>query len=396
MGNPKLEILERIPLSPIEHVHVGERALPSTLLFQFATPPDARRLEDALAEVLDVFVTARGFLVRTDASSYAIELGPWDLASHWSVEHVDRLPSAEDFAALAASVEPVKTLEGEPLFRARLIVAPDGAWLASSLSRAVGDEYAHFLFLDAWARAARGEHFAAPSFDRETLIPAVSPQAPKVTEESFYRRTGYRWASTRAEKVVSRVRSWTAAETAEFFDRYADGAGLSLNDCLVASLWKEIGAEWAQGEPLRRLVFAYDYRRLVPGLGPLFFGNAIGTVHVSLDIDRWQEAGVSDLAQRARASVARVDLSSVRDHLSCLEELRQQRGAGVIEEIDRSPARFAFFVGNFSRFPLRQLDFGSGSPQRMRVPSAPPRTVLILPVAGGGLDLQIQAPEPKP
>ncbi len=388
-----------IRLSPIDHMYIGASSHPIDLIFRFSNADNCERLRNALFSVISDFSPLRSTLKRVNRESFGFEERPLNIIP-FIIDSVTDLPDMNSMPLLYSLMDHVISIPEEPLLKLKWLQTKKGAALLFvSMSHAAADGYSAFLFLNAWATAARGEKYIIPRLDRSALIP--SPSQQPITSEIFCARTGYIWQGKRRspgdESFESSLLKMSQLEFSTLLQNTRDHGfeGLSKNDILVAWLWKKFAPIWLSDNPKLHLSCAIDYRRHFAELGPLFFGNAVCGSHLEMDYSDFTNSSVVQIASKIRASIEHADLDYVNNFLSCLEAVRQQRGADIIEELDPAPRPNGFFVSNFSRFNPNVLNFGSGAPDLMRALIPVPRAVIVLPQNNSDVELQIQAPSKK-
>lgn len=351
-------------LSPIDPLFTGPNAYEITLALDYAGPLDEERLRAGFEAALEAYWPLRGelveeggFLAFRDARRAELSFGEGD-------------------------VEPVETLPGRPLCRARA----GRTRLSLSVSHAAADGYSVFQFLAAWA--AGGKPARAPELDRSPLIPDESPLPPApATAKDLRRACGWAGAGIRrapAKRPRRRLR-FSEAELARLAAEAGLelGMGLSANDLLCAHLWKTVFPERVE------LSIPLDFRRLHPDLGPAFFGNAV--VGVPVDLEPGETASsvpLKTLALRVRDAVRGRRLPEVERALEALEALRRESGVAALQAMPVCDPDRGILVTNLSRVPSRALDFGAGAPVGLEFKTAFDGSAVILP-AEDGLEVQL-------
>ena len=380
-----------IPLSPIDHVFTGRGAYPIEFVFAYAGTIDAARLEESLRTAIDAFPPVGSRFVHCGDDTLAFER--WDGGCTFHVA-----ASATDFDETEPKtlfLDPVDGREGEPLGRVLLTRTPRGCVLGFSLSHAVADGYGYFQFLTSWARLFRGEPVAPPSHARGALVPGLgaAPDAGQGTGGVF--RAGLRPEVDRAHLRVSRHLLSRAELSALHGEAQAESPiRLSHNDSAAAWLWRTYLVDWADADPSLETYVScpVDFRRLLPAVGPAYFGNAVALATASIPRGELAAAALGDLATRVRRAVDAVDAAAAERSLLELERLRRAEGLGAMEACHVVHPRQGLLLTNLSRLPVPEVAFDAGPPVAFDILTPGVRGAVALPAAGGGLDLRVFLP----
>jgi len=378
-----------VPLSPIDHVFTGRGAYPIEFVFAYAGRIDAGRLEESLRRAVEAFPPVGSRFARLPGGTLAFE--PYGGGCPFRVA-----ASATDFETTekrTAFLDPVDGREGEPLARVLLTTTPGGCVLGFSLSHAVADGYAYFQFLTAWARLFRGEPFPPPSHARSALAPLDGAAAPGGAGGLF--RAGPRPVVDRAHLRVERHVLGRSELVAMHAEAQRDRAvRLSHNDTAAAWLWKKYLVAWADPEPSRETYLScpVDFRRLLPGTGPVYFGNAVALATASIPRGELADAPLGELATRVRRAVDAVDAEVARGALVSLDSLRRAEGLAAMEECHVVHPRQGLLLTNLSRLPVPEVAFGAGPPVAFDILTPGVRGAVALPAPGGGVDLRLFLP----
>jgi shikimate O-hydroxycinnamoyltransferase len=387
-----------IPLSPIDHVFTGRGAYPIEFVFAYGGPLDAGGLEDSLRRTLALFPAVASRLVRLPDDAYGLE--PADDGCVFEVATAPtRFADTTDRHTL---VDPVETVEGQPLARIRLTHTPGGSVLGVGLSHAVVDGFSYFAFLSAWSRVFQGQEIAPPFPDRSALQPGrasggtADPSGHGQTESLGM--TGLFLGERRPAIPRDRLR-WTRRlfPRAELSARLAEAQGdcparLSFNDVVVAWLWRTYVPTWASaGEETAFLSCPVDLRRVLPGFPPTYFGCAVALANASIERERLAAASPAELARKVRDAVAAVDEARARQSLRAIDRLRRGEGLAFLERLHVVHPRAGLLVTNLSRLPVREIVFDAGPPVAFDILAPVERCAVVLP-AEDGLDVRICLP----
>ncbi len=387
--------MKRIPLSPIDHIFTGVGSYPIEFVFAYQDTIDAHRLQRSLEKVTRHFPPVSSRLARLSDHSYGLE--PCDDGVRFEVIESDA--SFLDPEARYEFLDPVNSVEGEPLTRIRLTQTPQRSVLGVSMSHAVGDGFSYFYFLSSWARLFHGGPIVDPSHRRELLIPDPPDRDNRITPADLLSDSGIFWDQRRLATARDRIRwdrfsiskaelSRTLAEARQDCD-----ARLSHNDVVAAKLWKSYTSKW---DPAGECSTSYascpvDVRRILTALPTTYFGNAVALATTRLDRGALADAPLGKLATMIRASVASVDEGYVRSALAVLEALRAQEGLGVLERVHVIHPRAGILITNLSRLPVHEIEFDAGAPTAFDILTPAGRGAVVLP-AEDGVDIRVCHP----
>jgi shikimate O-hydroxycinnamoyltransferase len=383
-----------IQLSPIDHVFTGVGSYPIESIFAYGGRLDAERLSASLRQTLAIFPAASSRLVRASGGVYALEPDPEGCGFQVAATST----SFDDAADRHAFVDPVETVEGQPLARVRLTHTPTGSILGVGLSHAVVDGFSYFYFLSAWSRVFHGRDVPPPWLDRGLLVPADLEAGERLGREDVRAGCGLFLDERRPSIPRDRLR-WTARlfSTVELAEMLAEAqrdcpVRLSHNDVVTAWLWRTHVSEWApSNEETSYLSCPVDVRRLLPGFPPTYFGCAVVLATAAVERQRLGEAPLGELARLVRDAVAGVNESKARQSLLVIDRLRRQGGLEGLERLHVVHPRAGLLVTNLSRLPVREIVFDAGPPVAFDIPAPVERCAVVLP-AEGGLDVRICLP----
>ena len=381
-----------LPLSPIDHLFTGLGAYEIGFAFSYPDVIEPDCLRSSLEQVLEEFWPLRSQLVRISRHSYAFQPSDEGLVFETVRSHT----SFETAQEATAFLDPVQTLEGEPLTRIKLTQTPQGSVLGVSISHALVDGFSYFHFLSSWSRVLHGQRILPPIHQRQLLTPDISSSHEPVTPDEVLARSGFFWCGKRGPVPKEGHAEERLLLSKEAIDQLLAEAQqdcdlpLFPNDALVAHLWKTYIPRWeaGRGNPLTFVTCPVDFRRLVRDVPRTYFGCAVVGATASLDYDNLASASLGTLAGLVRQAVNRVRQEYVSGALQTLEHLRQQQTLSVMEEIHVRHPQHGLVVTNISRLPLHSLDFGAGIPTGFLPRRSADRGAAILP-AKDGVDIRI-------
>lgn len=376
----------KMKLSPVDHLFTGRGAYPINFVFLFRGLVDPSRLESSLAGAVNLFWPLKSTLQSVGKNSLGFDSSK--SAHRFQFSKSVSMPSMDNLAALGDFIQSVRSGPGDSLLDVRLTHSDGNSALGVSASHSVVDGYSYFMFLTAWSRLFRVESPDSPALDRSVFIHKTYPGAEKFSSDEIFNRTGF---SISSEPRPAEIRiKWKVIDfsKAELDALYKNASSdlkprLSLNDVLTAELWKRFVLEYQKAGELLTLSCAYDFRRIFPKAGPLYFGNAIRGASFRMNYDEARDLKLGLLAQKISETVKSIDVSAVESSLQCLESLRLSEGLQTMERFHVADPHKGFLVTNLSRLPLLGLDFGSGAPVDFRILTPALRTAVILPHSTG-------------
>jgi hypothetical protein len=387
-----------IPLSPIDHIFTGAGSYPIEFIFKFDGILDEAPLRKSLDEALTQFPVVGSKLVKLNDFSYGLEID--NEGCHF--ESVSSVHKYDEINQNHLFIDPVQSLENEPLTRIRLTQTPEGSVLGVSISHAIGDGFSYFYFLTSWAKLFHNQPIFPPFHGREILLPKINDGDKKLTSREILEDTGL----FLGEKRMAFSRQSIKWETHQFPDselktmvdqcQKLSESRLSVNDVVTASLWKKYMTEWRKpDDPLQAYCCCpVDFRRIMPEFPRTYFGNAVSMATVSLDYPALAESGIPELAKLIRARVAGVNPDTVMKSLNSLELLRRQEGLQVNECIHVLHPRSGFLVTNLSKLPVNEIVFNCGPPSGCKILTTAVRGAVILP-GENGIEARVCCPPEK-
>lgn len=154
------------PLSAIDHVFTGSGSYPIEFIFVYNKRIDEKRLKESLRKTLEFFPMIASRLVPHGPDAYAFELSPDGLLFNVSESSLD----FEENDKKHEYIDPVETLEGNPLSKILLTHTPGGSVLGVSISHALADGFSYFHFLSSWARIFHQQQIFPPVHSRELWL----------------------------------------------------------------------------------------------------------------------------------------------------------------------------------------------------------------------------------
>lgn len=385
--------MKTIPLSPIEHFFTGKGSYPIQFAFAYPGTINAGQLQKCLAEVLKHFPPLQSRLVKI--SDHSFGLAP--TTDGLSFQVVDSPMTFDDAADCSSFLDPVHSIEGEPLAKIRLTHTPGGSVLGVSISHAVADGFSYFHFLASWARVFHGKTFLHPVHQRELLIPGLSEPIEPVSPDEILSSSGLFRLGKRADTPRTQVEYDHLNLSQETLGQLREEAlkdrdvRLTDNDIITAYLWQQYLPQWNGGSGITYASIPFDFRRALSGFPRTYFGSAVHLAVASTDYDTLVNASPGELALLIHKAIANVNQERVRAALETLERVRRQEGLAVMEELHVLHPRSGLLVTNLSRLPVGDIVFDAGPPVNFEMLAPAPRGAVVLP-APDGVDVRIYHP----
>ena len=384
---------KNIPLSPIDHVFTGQGSYPIEFVFAYNSLIDEKQLLSSFKEVLQYFppMTSRLELVdgeywfRNDPEGYHFEVVHGDVSFN---ETTDR----ELF------IDPVNTIEGEPLTRIRLTQTPKGSVLGVSISHSVADGFSYFYFLAAWARIFHRKSIVPPSHDRNLLMDNSGKNVDNPAKE-LLDNCGLFLDKKRADidrdKLIWETIRFSEGELKSLLAATQEecDARLSFNDVVVASLWKRFMKQWRKNDhdEMTYISCPFDYRRLLSDFPKTYFGNAVALATTPLSYDYLMSTSLSDLAIMVRKSIGSVNPQYIHEGLRTLRGITMKEGVQINEYIHVTHPTSGLLVTNLSRLPVKDIEFNAGPPMSYEILTPANRGAVILP-GHDGIEVRVCCP----
>jgi len=376
-------------LSPVDHVFTGAGAYPINFLFFFEGLIDEKKLRASLEKTLEYFAPAGAQLKKM--ADETLEFDP-QYKFGWNVQKTSVLPNMSDLKEMQHYFKSAQSTVGQNLLEVTLTHFAGRSALGVSLSHCVVDGYSYFMFLTSWSKIMKGLEIAKPDLERLKLVPE---NTPALNEASIFESTGFAYSQLARPDDLNDIR-WEVIDYGEdelkkiYASATAKSANrLSMNDVLCADLWKKLAMQYQKSGEELTLACAFDYRRVYPKIGPLYFGNAVRGASFKMNFDALMEATDSVVAEKIGSKVRSITKEKALASLECLESLRIEKGLEAMTHFHVADPQSGFLMTNLSRLPLLDLDFGVGAPVDFRILTPARRTAVILPLSNNGLRVQI-------
>lgn len=348
-------------LSPLDYYFFRRQRYSIELLLEFPRLIARKKLAAAIEAQRSLFPAA--FSRINVLSDFEIELEP-------SVEPLPILnfemhsrPNTQDPDVVRGLIYPIENREGQALVKFTLSNFEKQSYLGISFSHMIGDGFSFFTFLQSIAETCgdMGPMVAIQS-DRSPLF-VNNMTAKSLSEADFFSATGYlpmkSYASAQAFDLETFELTHAELEKNRREIRRASGAVVSNHDVMMAFIMQKYADRIPLG-PNGELIIRcpVDFRKMMPQLGPIFFGNAVKDALAIFDPQSLARLAVAEIAQRIRRAIDDVNVVTVMQSMKTLNDFRMANGIGSFERVECP----GLVVSNLSRMPFHILDFGSGPP----------------------------------
>jgi len=299
--------METIPLTPVDYVFTGVGSQPITFVFYFSKRIHEYALRKSLNEALDVFPILRSRLKRKSEKDFEYAL----TRDGYTFDLVESDLPFKDSRKVTDYITPVQSLEGHPLTKIQLTQTPNGSVLGVSLSHALADGFSYFYFLITWASICRGHSFFKPYLDRDVVLSQLKIKAGTIEPDMIYSDCGLFYRDPPRKPLAGHPdieRFFISEETIGSHiekGKKKHEVFLTKNDVITALLWKKYLPMWNRNEGNTKtyLTCPFDFRRVMPGFPPNYFGCALCFTAASVDQESLGVTTVEDLAVKIRQSV---------------------------------------------------------------------------------------------
>ena len=281
-----------------------------------------------------------------------------------------------------------------PLFGVKVFRFADGGAICTMAPvHCLIDGSSVWMFVQDWARAARGEELA-PVVERDFLLERSQQYSGHLYGRrevmtlgrwqrlGLYARLAWQVIGNRLE--VHRIPGrYLDHLRADYEKACPDGPRVSDADLITARCLKEIGRVQGYRRDLHvGMVVDFRFKRGLD-IPRRLFGLAIGQEERAFSARDLQECSVPDLTMKLRHPEDPPRTEDWRGYLGFMERQRQQKTLGSV--IPRSVVRGlegGFMQNNYCAMPVYDADLGTGQPTWYTPTAAPFRMVKIVPTAG--------------
>lgn len=382
-----------IPLTPIDHVFTGTGSYPIEFVFSYNSLLDEKRLLRSFEETIKLFPPIKSKLKIVDGRYWFEEN-----QSGYHFEVVTSNINFDETEKREIFIDPVDTVEGEPLTRIRLTQTPLGSVLGVSISHCIADGFSYFFFLACWARTFHGKSIMPPSHQRDLLIQDLDKSAV-ISSKELLTGTGLFLGNKRVDihrdKLIWESIKFSKEQLKSLLEKTQKECEvrLSFNDVIVASLWKRYLEQWGgnTNDGLTYISCPFDYRRLRKNFPQTYFGNAVALATTTLPYENLMNANLSDVAILVRNSIASINEKYIDEGLRTLGTLTKCDGVSVNEKIHVCHPEGGLLVTNLSRLPVKEIEFNAGPPVKYEILTPANRGAVVLP-SHDGIEVRVCCP----
>lgn len=354
------------PLTPVDYIFTGIGSQPITFAFSYQAKLDADVLKNSLNQTLEHFPILSSQLQAISETDFEYQIREDGLSFEVAESNVvfDQSNKIEQY------IEPVNSVESEPLTKIVLTQTPKGSILAVSISHALVDGFSYFHFLSSWARICRGDNILPPHVQRNILSVANNRSSKTVTADDVYSDCGLFYGNKRNSLqtgVSHHERVFISNETIKSHlsnAKQQHNISFSENDVITAILWKKYIPMWfkEKDNPMTYMTCPFDFRRAFTNFPKNYFGCALCFATSAIDYENLLTASPGDLAVLIRNSVSKIKDEAILNSLNTLENFRKHNGFAALENLHLRHPHHGMIVTNLTRLPIRDLDFGFGAP----------------------------------
>lgn len=392
--------MKTIPLTPVDYVFTGVGSQPITFAFYFSKKINLSAFKKSLDEALDAFSILRSQMRRLSDQNYEYVLRE----DGYTFEVVETERPFEELGKVTDYITPVSSLEGFPLTKIQLTQTPNGSVLGVSISHALVDGFSYFYFLVSWANICRGESFFKPYLKRDVVLSHLKSKEEIIESDKLYSDCGLFFKEQSRESLDGFPDMERFLISAETIDKHIKkgkqrfGISLTKNDVITAQLWKKYLLLWNNDRENSKtyLTCPFDFRRTIAGFPPNYFGCALCFTAVSIDQKNLENYTIEKLGVLIRQSVNKIKSDFVLKSLNTLETFRLQNGLTAMEKIHLRHPKHGMIITNLTRMPLKNIDFGSGPPDKFLAYVEVHSSAAILPADNGVEILIVKAPGVEP
>lgn len=389
--------MKKMRLSPVDHLFTGNDAYPIEFLIKYPNTLEATALQKSLEKAVRLFWPLMARLNSEDGKNFDIVYKgeqPKLNIIDWSNEP---MPNFKNANCLAKFSVPIESVSGTPLSSFNLYQLKKGSALVVNTSHCLVDGHSYFFFLSYWASLTQRfslknlfkQILTRPKHKRELLMPNSVPSNPDLSDDHFFKVTG----SSLSKKPrhfgredcqweffhfpINEVKGYS--ESINNRIKAGRGQRVSSNDVLSALLLKRLVDDGRFFKDKARISSAFDYRRILPKLGPLYFGNAIRAASFEISTLEIKNSSLKDLALKFRNTTNSITREKALASLALFEAARLAQNGGMefIQSFHVSDPSCGFLITNLSRVPFEKLNFGNGAPNEAIALTPAPRTGVV-------------------
>ena len=359
----------KIDLAPIDYYFYRPHLYTIQFAFEYESKISMEKVAVGVRRLLKQMPILGSRLLKVSNFKVVFELGHEIPIREQQVEG-EILDSSEQL------YDTVSNTDGEPLIKILVSHTERRSYVGISFSHMLGDGASFFMFMEYLSRAINSETFhVSISSDRSKLNAYV-----QTSKTDLFDSTGYiRPRPKNPHRVDVENILYSFAELEEMKDLCkTSGVKVSTNDIVMADLTKR----FHKSIPLFNNRFIVrcpvDYRNIT-GIGQNYFGNAVKdavTTFIPEDLDGLT---LPLIANTIRKSIDSINQNSVKESLTALDSFRQENGISAFQDLGCP----GLLVSNLSKFPISEIDLGSGKPCNFHHASLNPRLALILPASNG-------------
>lgn len=385
-----------IPLSSIDHIFTGIGSYPIEFIFSYREKLDEQSLRSSLNEIIKHFPPISSILVKLSDQEYGFELSSDGIV--FEVRNSDLRFEENDNKY--EYINPVHTLEGNPLSKIRITHTPVGSVLGVSISHAIADGFSYFHFLSSWARMFHGKPFYPPVHQRSLLVSKDYKKPDNILSPADILNGAGLFLSGKREEIRKEDLKWESRifNNDELKGLLAEAQKntdirLSFNDIVTSQISKDFLIKWqVTGHKDQCYISCpVDFRRILDSFPKTYFGNAVSLATTELNFEELKAIPLSGLALKIRSNVKRVNEMRVNENINTLTALRFQQNLNIFGRIHVMHPESGLLVTNLSRLPVPEIEFNAGQPSNYSILTQTVRGAVVLPHPNG-LEVRVCCP----
>ncbi len=358
--------MHSISLGPIDYLFTGNNSQPITFAFFFNSKIDHVHLQNSLYKTLEEFPILKSRLYRVNDRELAFTIA--DTGLQFLVRESDGPFHNNDH--IGSYIEPVKTIENQPLTRIVITHTPNGSVLAVSISHALADGFSYFHFLSSWARISRSERILSPHIPCDIFSNFIKPDTQQITGKDLYHHCGLFLHDRRTEKDTRNMSVTREHIKNDTVKRHIDEVHqkynlvVTGNDVITAMLWKNLASVRSEAESNNKVYMTcpFDFRRVLTGFPKNYFGCAVCFATAETTHEYLHNASIGNLSVLIKKAISLVKDEYIKQSLSTLNAFRHQNTTEAFERIHLRHPQTGMIVTNITRLPIHDIDFGAGAP----------------------------------
>lgn len=355
----------KIELAPVDYYFYRPGLYTIQMAFEYPQRVSTEKIRAGLQKLVKVMPVFGSRIMRMSNFDLALDLG-------YEIPIREQTCRVHPIEVLDEMFDVVLNAEDEPLIKILVNQTPDASIVSVSFSHVLGDGASFFLFMRCLSRMVAQPVFEFPAtVDRSSLKAHIHNDY----DVNLFADTGYITPRPHSpESVALEYVHYSFAQIEEVKEEAKNrGKSLSSNDVIMADLALKFQSSIPRYHDKFIVRCPVDYRKIM-GLGEHYFGNAVRDAVVSFHMVELENMTLIDVASSIRNAINHLDTQAVSRSLTALDQFRRQYGVDGFQNLGCP----GLLVSNLSKFPISEVDLGSGPPRKFHHASLNPRLALIL------------------